>query len=73
MNNPFFSALGQPNLNGMLQQIKSNPAAFLAQKGINIPQGMTDPTAILNHLVSSGRVSQNQINAAMQMGKRFGM
>lgn len=73
MNNPFFRALGQPNLNGMLQQIKSNPAAFLAQKGINIPQGMTDPTAILNHLVSSGRVSQNQINAAMQMGKRFGM
>jgi len=73
MNNPFFRALGQPNLNEMLQQIKSNPAAFLAQKGINIPQGMTDPTAILNHLVSSGRVSQNQINAAMQMGRRIGM
>lgn len=73
MNNPFYRVLNQPSMNSMLQQIKSNPVAFLAQKGINIPQGMTDPSAILNHLVSSGRVSQNQINAAMQMGKRFGM
>ena len=73
MNNPFFSALNRPNMNNMLQQIKTNPVAFLAQKGINIPQGMMDPNAILQHLVSSGRVSQNQINAAMQMGKRFGM
>lgn len=73
MNNPFYRALSQPSMNSMLQQIKTNPVAFLAQKGINIPPGMTDPSAILNHLVSSGRVSQSQINAAMQMGKRFGM
>lgn len=74
MNNPFYSAMnGGMNMNDMLRQIKTNPVLFLAQKGINIPQGMTDPNAILQHLVSSGRVSQSQINAAMQMGKRFGM
>ena len=30
-----------------------------------------DPNAILQHLVSSGQVSQNQINKAFQMGKQF--
>lgn len=73
MNNPFYNALagGGMNFGNMLQQLKSNPAQFLAQKGINIPQGMTDPNAILQHLVSSGRVSQNQINAAFQMGRQL--
>ena len=58
----------------MLQQIKTNSVQFLAQKGINIPQNIAnDPNAILQHLVSTGRVSQNQINAVAQMGRRFGM
>ena len=74
MNNPFYTALanrGGVNLNSMLQQIKSNPVQFLAQRRFNIPQGMTDPNAILQHLLSSGQVSQNQINAAFQKGKQL--
>jgi len=55
----------------MLAQIKSNPVQFLAQRRFNIPQGMSDPNAILQHLVSSGQVSQGQINAAFQKGRQL--
>ena len=61
------------NMMGMLQQLKSNPLQFLMQRRMNIPQGvsMTDPQAILNHLVSTGQVTQAQINSAYQMAQRF--
>ena len=57
----------------MLQQFKANPMQFLMQRRMNIPQGvpMNDPQAILNHLVSTGQVSQQQINNAYQMAQRF--
>lgn len=47
----------------MLSQIKQNPMGLLSQK-FNIPENMNlnDPNAILNHLVSSGQVSQSQID-----------
>lgn len=57
----------------MLQQFKANPMQFLIQRRLNIPAGvsMNDPQAILNHLVSTGQVSQQQINSAYQMAQRF--
>lgn len=63
MNNPL----------AMLQQFKSNPLQFLMQRKMNIPQNlpMNDPQAILNHLLSTGQVSQQQINNAYQMAQRF--
>lgn len=63
MNNPM----------AMLQQFKANPLQFLLQRRMNIPQGipMNDPQAILNHLVGSGQISQQQINNAYQMMQRF--
>ena len=59
---------------GMLQQLKNNPLQFLMQRRMNIPQGMSmnDPQAIINHLISTGEVSQQQLNAAYQMMQRFG-
>lgn len=53
---------------GMLQQLKQNPMQFLMQRRMNIPQGipMNDPQAILNYLVQSGQVTQDQINSAYQ-------
>ena len=58
---------------GMLGQLKANPMQFIMQRKMNLPQGisMNDPQAILNHLVSSGQVSQERINAAYQMAQRF--
>lgn len=63
MNNPLM----------MLQQLKANPMQFLMQRRLNLPQSVSvsDPQAILNHLVQSGQVSQEQINNAYQMAQRF--
>lgn len=60
-------------MNNLLQQLKTNPMQFLMQRRMNLPQGisMNDPNAILNHLVQTGQVSQQQINAAYQMAQRF--
>ena len=74
MNNPFYSAMGggQPNLMQMVQQLKSNPLQFLMQRRFNVPQNIAqDPNAILQHLLSSGQVSQQQINSAYQMAQKF--
>lgn len=55
----------------MLAQIKSNPAAVLKQRGLNIPDGMNNPQQIIQHLVSSGQVPQSRYMQAMQMmGRR---
>lgn len=58
---------------GMLQQLKANPVQFLLQRRMNLPQGVSanDPQAILNYLVQSGQVSQQQINSAYQAAQRF--
>ena len=52
----------------MYQQLKSNPMQFLAQR-FNIPGNvnLNDPNAILQHLMNSGQVNQQQINSVMSM------
>lgn len=55
----------------MLQALKANPMQFLMQRRMNLPQGMTDPQAILNHLMQTGQVSQDQVNRAWQMAQQF--
>ena len=57
--NPFYQAMNpRPN---MMQQFQQ----FMFQM-----QGK-DPKAMLNDLVSSGRVSQEQLNAAQQQAQQF--
>ena len=63
-----------PNqLMGMLGQLKANPMQFLMQRKLNLPQSinMNDPQAILNHLIQSGQVNQQQINQAYQIMQSF--
>jgi len=75
MANPIFNAMGGNgnNLPSMLQQLKSNPVQFLMQRKFNIPANVAnDPNAIIQHLVSSGQISQDQINRAYQTAQRFG-
>lgn len=58
---------------GMLQQFKANPMQMLMQRRMNLPQNvpMNDPDAILNHLLQTGQISQQQINNAYQMAQQF--
>lgn len=79
MGNPLFSALGGlANGGGMnpmalLQQLRSNPLGVLRQYGFNVPDNMSDPNAIIQHLMNSGQINQNQYNQARQMAQQFGM
>ena len=58
----------------MLQQLKANPIQFLLQRKMNIPQNISlnDPNAILNYLLSTGQINQNQINQAYQAARQLG-
>ena len=63
MNNQMFS---------MLQQLRQNPIQFLVQRKLNVPASISsDPNAIVNHLLSTGQISQEQVNQAYQMAQRF--
>ena len=60
------------NIMGMLQQFKTNPMQFLISRRFNIPQNLAnDPNAIMNHLLSTGQISQQQVNNAYQMMGQF--
>ena len=65
MANNLFNTLnrgGQSNFMQMLQQLKSNPIQFLAQRKFNLPQNFQGgPQDIIQHLVNTGQVSQQQI------------
>lgn len=56
----------------ILQQLRSNPLGFLRQRGFNVPDNINDPNAIIQHLMNSGQISQNQYNQARQMAQQFG-
>lgn len=67
-----FDSLGkspQPqNPMQMVQQLKSDPAGFLRNKGFNVPDGVDlhNPQSIISALVQSGQVSSNAYQAAMR-------
>lgn len=50
----------------MLSQFRQNPMAMLSQR-FNIPQNLNNPNDIIQHLLNTGQVSQQQVNNAMQM------
>lgn len=56
----------------MVQQLRSNPVQFLRQSGYNIPNNLSDPNAIIQHLMNSGQVSQQRYEQARQIAMRLG-
>ena len=54
------------NLLSMLMQFKQNPLGMLSQV-FNIPMNMNDPNQILQYLLNTNQVSQQQVNNVMQM------
>ena len=56
------------NMMNALKQLQSNPMQFLLSKNLNIPTNIANnPQAIVQHLVNSGQVSQQQVSQAKQM------
>ena len=70
MSNPLFNSM---NIMQMIPQIKQNPLAVLKQAGYNIPTGFSNPNQIIQHLVQSGQVNQNQLDYAQRMAQMMGM
>ncbi len=52
----------------MYQQLRSNPMQMLARR-FNMPQNMNmnNPNDIIQHLLNTGQISQQQVNAVMGM------
>jgi hypothetical protein len=61
------------NIFNLIQMFQQNPMQMLSRR-FNIPQGVNcnDPNAIIEHLVQTGQVSQQQITQAQQMRRMFG-
>lgn len=77
MNNPLLSALGGMMGGGnplaMLQQLKQNPLSMLQRAGFNVPQNLNSPQDIVQHLMNSGQLSQQQYDQARQMARQLGV
>jgi hypothetical protein len=44
-----------------------NPSQALMEARFNVPQGMSNPNDIIQHLLNTGQVSQSRVNQVMQM------
>lgn len=56
------------NIFALYQQFRQNPMQMLARR-FNIPNNvdMNDPNSILQHLINTNQISQQQINQVMSL------
>ena len=68
---PFGGNMPQMNPMQMLQQLRQNPAQMLRQAGLNVPDNLNDPNQIIQHLMNSKQVTQQQYEQARHMAAQF--
>lgn len=62
--------MNRPNLSALFQQFMGNPSQMMNRA--NIPQNIAnDPNAIIQHLMSTGKMSQQQYNQLQQMANNL--
>ena len=56
----------------MYQQLRTNPMQLLAKR-FNLPQGMNmnNPNDIIQHLLNTGQIQQQQYNSARQYAEQL--
>lgn len=59
------------NIFQLFQQFQANPMQLL-QKRFNIPQNLHDPNQIIQHLLDTKQISQEQIDSVKQFSQMFG-
>lgn len=59
--------IGPDEMRTEIGRIQADPGAYLQQRGFTIPQGMTDPRQITQHLLQSGQVGQGRLQQVMRM------
>lgn len=67
MNNPMMGM----NPMQMIQQLRANPIQFLQRAGFNVPSNLNSPNDIIQHLMNSGQISQQNYERARQMAAQF--
>lgn len=61
-----------------LGELKAHPMQALKGAGYTIPEGMTDPQQMINHLVNSGQIPNQRLQMAQRimsnpiLGRMFG-
>jgi len=54
------------------QMFRQNPLQWLAGRGLNVPANIANnPSAIIQHLMNNGQITQAQYNSAAQMARQF--
>jgi len=54
------------NFINMIMQARQNPMAIISQR-FKIPQNIQNPQDMVQHLLDSGQITQEQLNGAMRM------
>ena len=56
------------NLNSMYNEFSNNPIQFLVKSKFNLPQNIgNNPQMIIQHLLSSGQLTQQQLTYAQNL------
>ena len=59
--------ISQDEMRTEIGRIQADPGAYLQQRGFTIPQGMTDPRQITQHLLQSGQIGSGRLQQVMRM------
>lgn len=76
MPNTLFNTLGgsQKTIMSEFGSFMQNPATYLLQKRINIPQQyMNNPRDAVQYLMNQGRMTQEQFNRLSEMARQMGV
>ena len=73
MANPIYRSMNQqPDFMSAINNLKNNAMQIFSKSRFNVPQDvMNDPNAIIQHLMNTGQVSQQQYNNAMRIVNQF--
>lgn len=58
---------GYQEMRAEMGRIQQNPVGYLRQRGFKIPDGLTDPRQITQHLLQSGQVGSSRLQMIMRM------
>ena len=56
----------------LMGQFMQNPVGALRQAGFSIPDGMSDPRQIVNHLINNGQLGQTRLAQLQNMARMLG-
>lgn len=72
MSSDLFKSFGKDNNVSANQDPKAAAMSRMKEMGINVPEGMeNNPQALLQHVLSSGKVPNNRLSMAQQMMQRM--